>query len=95
MIKKISIKNYKSIVDDEIELGRVNVFIGANGAGKSNILEAVAMFSAAKGLDLSIEGSENRGVRITKTDLMFNSFKNTLSKSISIKLFGDTLSERK
>ncbi len=74
MIKKISIKNYKSIVDDEIELGRVNVFIGANGAGKSNILEAVAMFSAAKGFDLSVEDLENRGIRITKPNLMFNSF---------------------
>jgi len=74
MIKKISIKNYKSIVDDEIELGRVNVFIGANGAGKSNILEAVAMFSTAQGFDLSVESLYNKGVRVTKPNLMFSSF---------------------
>lgn len=46
MIDSISIKNYKSILDLTVELGRVNVFIGANGVGKSNILEAVAMCAA-------------------------------------------------
>ncbi len=74
MIKKISIQNYKSIVSDEIELGRVNVFIGENGAGKSNILEAVAMFSAAQGLDLSIENLYSKGVRVVKPQLTFSSF---------------------
>jgi len=74
MIQKIGIKNYKSIVDDEIELGRINVFIGENGAGKSNILEAVAIISAHAGIDRSAEGLYNRGVRVARPDLMFNSF---------------------
>lgn len=30
MIKEITIKNYKSIKDETIELGRFNVFIGEN-----------------------------------------------------------------
>ena len=30
-----------------VELGAVNVFIGANGSGKSNLLEAVGVFGAA------------------------------------------------
>lgn len=81
MIKKISIKNYKSIVDDEIELGRVNVFIGENGAGKSNILEAVGMFSAAKNFNLSIENLVNKGVRMTKPGVMFSSFKGKKQKN--------------
>ena len=31
MLKKIEIKNFKSIYNESIELGRVNVFIGENG----------------------------------------------------------------
>lgn len=30
-----------------MELGHVNVFIGANGSGKSNLLEALGVLSAA------------------------------------------------
>ena len=41
MISKIEIKNFKSIVDLTLELGRLNVFIGENGCGKTNILEAI------------------------------------------------------
>jgi AAA15 family ATPase/GTPase len=29
---------------DSLELGQVNVFIGANGAGKSNLLEAIGLW---------------------------------------------------
>ncbi|TAE05984.1 MAG: DUF2813 domain-containing protein, partial [Bacteroidetes bacterium] len=46
MLQEITIKNFKSIADDTIQLGRVNVFIGENGCGKSNILEAVGFASA-------------------------------------------------
>ncbi len=42
MLQEITIKNFKSIADDTIELGRVNVFIGENGCGKSNIFEALS-----------------------------------------------------
>ena len=42
MFNRLTIKNFKSIIDLTIELGRVNVFIGANGMGKSNVLEAIA-----------------------------------------------------
>ncbi len=41
MLTKIEIENFKSIYKETIELGRVNVFIGENGCGKTNILEAV------------------------------------------------------
>ena len=42
MFKRLAIKNFKSIIDLTIELGRVNVFIDANGMGKSNVLDAIA-----------------------------------------------------
>jgi AAA15 family ATPase/GTPase len=47
MIRELTIKNYKSILDHTMELGRINVFIGENGCGKTNILEALAMAAAA------------------------------------------------
>ena len=39
-LQKLTIKNYKSIRDQTLTLGRLNVFIGGNGAGKSNLIGA-------------------------------------------------------
>jgi len=37
-ITQLVLRGYKSIAECEIELGRINVLIGANGAGKSNFI---------------------------------------------------------
>lgn len=37
-LRKIVIKGFKSIKECELDLGNINVFIGANGAGKSNFI---------------------------------------------------------
>jgi predicted ATPase len=39
-LEKLTIKNFKSIREQTLALGRLNVFIGANGSGKSNLIEA-------------------------------------------------------
>jgi AAA15 family ATPase/GTPase len=65
MIKSITIENYKSIQKLDIDLGRLTVLIGANGAGKSNILEAFALSSAAANDKLDNEYLYNRGIRVT------------------------------
>ncbi len=41
MIRNLTIERFKSLMKLEIELGRINVFVGANGSGKSNLLGAV------------------------------------------------------
>lgn len=64
MIGKITINNYKSVQDLELDLGRVTVLIGANGCGKSNILEATALCSAAAGNKLDHEFLVSRGIRV-------------------------------
>jgi predicted ATPase len=74
MIREISIKNYKSILDHAIELGRINVFIGENGSGKTNILEAAATASAAIEDKLGIEELYARGVRIARPATTISSF---------------------
>lgn len=75
MFQEIHIKNFKSIADDTISLGRVNVFIGENGCGKSNILEAMAFLSAALEARLDNENLLSKGIRLAKPALMMSSFK--------------------
>jgi len=46
MIRQIIIENYKSIHKATIDLAPINVLIGANGAGKSNLLSFFELLSA-------------------------------------------------
>ena len=50
MIREIHVENFKSIEKLTLELGRINVFIGANGCGKSNLLEAIEQLEAIRPL---------------------------------------------
>ena len=45
MIKKLSISNFKSVRQLDIDCKKVNLFIGEPNTGKSNILEALALLS--------------------------------------------------
>ncbi|HTR88271.1 MAG TPA: AAA family ATPase [Reyranella sp.] len=38
-LEKLKIKGFKSVRDQELRLGNLNVFIGGNGSGKSNLIE--------------------------------------------------------
>jgi predicted ATPase len=74
MIRKVRVENYKSIADLTLELGRVTVLIGANGSGKTNILEAIALASAAAQNKLDNEFLTSRGIRVTETCFMRSAF---------------------
>lgn len=76
VIRKLSIKHFKSIWDDTIDLGRLNVFIGTNGAGKSNILEAIAAVSASVDGGIDYTKLHQRGARLSAPDIFRSSFKN-------------------
>lgn len=43
-IQRIHIKNFRSIVDETIELSDFNCFVGKNDSGKSNVLKALNLF---------------------------------------------------
>lgn len=45
MISTIAIKNYRSILDLVIPLGRLNVITGENGSGKSNLYKALRLLA--------------------------------------------------
>lgn len=68
------IENFKSIDRLDLELGRVNLFIGENGCGKSNILEAVGIAAAAANFDLSNGSLKARGIRVTDPPSMRSAF---------------------
>ncbi len=45
MIEKLSIENFKSIRKLDLACKKINIFIGEPNAGKSNIVEAIGIFS--------------------------------------------------
>ena len=87
MFTEVQIENYKSIQSLKIGLGRVNVFIGENGCGKSNILEAIALAGAAAGNKLDNEFLAPRGIRVTEPEFMRSAFaKENIIKAIKVNL---------
>ena len=86
MIKRIKIENYKSIVDQTLELGAFNVVIGANGCGKSNILEAIAMAALSCSGGLLPEMFETRGIRLSDSRFMRSAFEDTDKEYISLQV---------
>ena len=74
MINKIHIQNFKSINDLKLEVGRVNLFIGENGSGKSNLLEALVFASASDSNKLDNEFLVSRGLRVSEPILMRSAF---------------------
>ena len=86
MIKEIAIKNFKSIVDLKLPLGKFNLFIGANGSGKSNILEAIAFGAAASSDKLDFEYFANRGIRVVEPRFMLPAFSEVESDRVFVSL---------
>ncbi|SFV70779.1 352aa long hypothetical protein [hydrothermal vent metagenome] len=88
MIEKIHIQNFKSIYNLELEVGRVNLFIGENGSGKSNLLEALVFVSASESNMLANEFLVSRGLRVPEPELMRSAFyEEDRNKDIIISIF--------
>lgn len=89
MLQEIQIENYKSIQKLKLGLGRVTVLIGENGSGKSNILEAIALASAAANDKLDNEFLFSRGIRVTNPEYMRSAFdKEQITQGIKIYFYG-------
>ena len=67
MLQKIRVRRFKTVVDVTIELGKLNVFIGANGVGKTNLFEAIALLGAAASGKVDEVVLRDRGVRRSGT----------------------------
>jgi len=68
MLTRFEVKGFKSLVDVSIDLGAVNIFIGANGSGKSNLLEAIGLLGAFVSGGPIFEACRYRGVRAGSPD---------------------------
>ena len=86
MITRVEIKNFKSVVNQTMDLGIFNVMIGANGCGKSNLLEAIAVAGLSSSGALLPEMFANRGIRLADTRFMKAAFEGCDDEFISIKV---------
>lgn len=85
MISRVEISNFKSVQELSLDLGRINVFIGENGSGKTSILEAIAFGSAASQDKLDEEFLVSRGIRVVEPKLMKSGFnKNNIENNIIV-----------
>lgn len=81
---KLQIKGFKSIINEQFEPGQVNVLIGANGSGKTALLEAIGMLSAAMAGKVDDESLQRRGVRLGTPSLYKSAFKGTDTQEINL-----------
>lgn len=85
VLEEIKISRFKTVRELTLQLGQVNLFIGGNGSGKSNILEAIGLTSACLDRGLGDSDIGTKGLRITPPTLMKSSFKNTeLPKTLEL-----------
>ena len=63
MIKRLVIRHYRSIENVELNLGDINILVGPNGVGKSNIIDSITFVRDAvkNGLDQAV--NERHGIQ--------------------------------
>lgn len=74
-IQEIYIRNFKSLNEIAFNPGKVNVFIGANGSGKTTILEAIGILSAAMTDRVNNNSLQRKGIRLSASSLYRSKFK--------------------
>lgn len=67
-LKTIHIEGFTSIRSATVELGRLNILIGANGAGKSNFVQALAMLGRIVDAELGLFVGLNGGASALMAD---------------------------
>lgn len=84
-LKKISIKGFKSIKElVDFELSNLNVFIGSNGAGKSNLIEFFEVIKRIPDKNVNSFIMQNGGIN----DFFFQGRKNTEKIEVNL-MFND------
>lgn len=73
-LASVTVKDFKSLKDVNVDLGQVNVFVGANGAGKSCLLEAIGILGACAAGAVDDQALLRRGVRPGVPELYKSSF---------------------
>ncbi|WP_027218064.1 AAA family ATPase [Butyrivibrio fibrisolvens] len=93
MIKKIHIKNMKSIVDLNLECSNFNLLIGTNSSGKSTVIQALGILAQntieKKGINselVNIGSFEDLKTRFNSTDTVEISIRNDEGEYIACKV---------
>lgn len=86
LIKEIIIRNFKSLYEVSFQPGKVNVFIGANGSGKSTILEAIGILSAAMTDRVNNNSLQRKGIRLSAAALYKSKFKSMKRDGLTVNL---------
>ena len=73
MIQNLSIENFKSIKKVNLKCSRVNVLIGKPNTGKSNILEALGLFTSVRYREFTSD-NKNFSKDILRYDYLMNLF---------------------
>jgi len=82
-LNNLTIRGFKSIKElDNFELKNLNVFVGANGAGKSNLLSFFKMLNMMMDDNLDSYIYKNGGI----SDILYNTRKTTEKMSFSVGL---------
>ncbi len=76
MFTRFKVRGFKSAHEVEFAPGVVNVFVGSNGSGKTNLLEAIGLLAAAATGRVNDAALDSRGVRKSVPRL----FKTSLSE---------------
>lgn len=93
MINRFTARAFKSLLDVTVDLAQINVFVGANGSGKSNLLEAIGLLSAAATGRVDDGRLKEHGVRPGLPRLYKSSFRDTkTSTEIRFKAQGEDCS---
>ncbi len=87
MLETLSVRTFKSLENVTVDLGLVNVFIGANGSGKTNLLEALGVLSAAADGKVDALTLLARGVRPGVPALYKSAFPPKTGKKVPPHLF--------
>lgn len=62
LIRRVRLRNYKSIQSCDVELGALTFLVGPNGAGKSNFVDALRFVKDALDVTLGFAVSERSGI---------------------------------
>lgn len=83
-INKLAFRNFKTLENVSFEPGRVNVFIGANGSGKTTVLETIGLLCAAMTDRIDNSSMQRKGIRLSVPGLYKSAFSDLKRKAPTI-----------
>jgi ABC-type cobalamin/Fe3+-siderophores transport system ATPase subunit len=71
-LTRVTIKNFKAIEDAKLELSAFNVIVGANGSGKSSVLQALHwMFQSGRNRAIGATSTEKGGATLSEREATY------------------------